>query len=185
MRCSSARPSTCGSRWSSSRRTCTVPADPDRLHQVVANLLHNAVRHSPDDDEVRLEASVVGGEVRIDVVDHGPGIARDQRAHVFERFVRGNSPALTGQGSTGGTGLGLAIVRWAVDLHGGRIEVADSDVGCIMRVTLPAQAAADPPGSPASHDRAEAMTSQGRRQPRLEVPRTASLPRVDPAVSAR
>ncbi|WP_028047657.1 cell wall metabolism sensor histidine kinase WalK [Cellulomonas sp. URHE0023] len=117
----------------------TVPADPDRLHQVVANLLHNAVRHSPVDDEVRLEASVVGGEVRIDVVDHGPGIARDQRAHVFERFVRGNSPALTGQGSTGGTGLGLAIVRWAVDLHGGRIEVADSDVGCIMRVTLPSK----------------------------------------------
>ncbi|WP_028048923.1 ATP-binding protein [Cellulomonas sp. URHD0024] len=116
----------------------TVPADPDRLHQVVANLLHNAVRHSPDDDEVRLEASVVGGEVRIDVVDHGPGIARDQRAHVFERFVRGNSPALTGQGSTGGTGLGLAIVRWAIDLHGGRIEVADSDVGCTMRITLPA-----------------------------------------------
>ena len=73
------------------------------------------------------------------MVDHGPGIARDQRAHVFERFVRGNSPALTGQGSTGGTGLGLAIVRWAVDLHGGRIEVADSDVGCIMRVTLPAK----------------------------------------------
>jgi signal transduction histidine kinase len=117
----------------------TVPADPDRLHQVVANLLHNAVRHSPEDAEVRLEASVVGGDVRIDVVDHGPGIARDQRAHVFERFVRGNSPALTGQGSTGGTGLGLAIVRWAVDLHGGRIEVADSEVGCTMRVTLPAK----------------------------------------------
>ena len=116
----------------------TVPADPDRLHQVVANLLHNAVRHSPEDDEVRLEASVVGTDVRIDVIDHGPGIARDQRAHVFERFVRGNSPSITGQGSTGGTGLGLAIVRWAVDLHGGRIEVADSEVGCTMRVTLPA-----------------------------------------------
>ncbi|WP_456823803.1 sensor histidine kinase [Cellulomonas sp. P5_E12] len=116
----------------------TVPADPDRLHQVVANLLHNAVRHSPDGDEVRLEASRVGSEVRIDVVDHGPGIARDDRAHVFERFVRGNTPALTGQISTGGTGLGLAIVRWAVELHGGRIEVADTDVGCTMRVSLPA-----------------------------------------------
>ena len=116
----------------------TVPADPDRLHQVVANLLHNAVRHSPDDDEVRLEASRVGADVRIDVVDHGPGIAREQRPHVFERFVRGNTPALTGQASTGGTGLGLAIVRWAVELHGGRIEVADTQVGCTMRVTLPA-----------------------------------------------
>jgi signal transduction histidine kinase len=116
----------------------TVPADPERLHQVVANLLHNAVRHSPADDEVRLEATRRGSAVQIDVVDHGPGIAPEQRAHVFERFVRGNTPALTGGGSTGGTGLGLAIVRWAVDLHGGRIEVADSTEGCTMRVTLPA-----------------------------------------------
>ena len=116
----------------------TVPADPERLHQVVANLLHNAVRHSPVDDEVRLEATRIGPAVQIDVVDHGPGIAPEQRAHVFERFVRGNTPALTGGDSTGGTGLGLAIVRWAVDLHGGRIEVADSLEGCTMRVTLPA-----------------------------------------------
>ncbi|MCR6689418.1 HAMP domain-containing sensor histidine kinase [Cellulomonas sp.] len=114
-----------------------VPADPERLHQVVANLVNNAVRHSPEDDEVRLEASRVGAQVRIDVVDHGPGISPDQRAHVFERFVRGNTPAATGQVSTGGTGLGLAIVRWAVELHGGRIEVADVADGCTMRVTLP------------------------------------------------
>jgi signal transduction histidine kinase len=115
----------------------TVPGDPERLHQVIANLLHNAVRHSPQDDEVRLEASQVGPDVRIDVIDHGPGIQPEQRAHVFERFVRGNTPASTGQISTGGTGLGLAIVRWAVELHGGRIEVADVPDGCTMRVTLP------------------------------------------------
>lgn len=117
----------------------TVPADIERLHQVVANLLHNAVRHSPADAEVRLVASRHGHAVRIDVIDQGPGIAPDQRRRVFERFVRGNTPAVTGQGSTGGTGLGLAIVRWAVDLHGGTIEVADSAVGCTMRVTLPAR----------------------------------------------
>ena len=115
----------------------TVPADPERLHQVVANLLHNAVRHSPLDDVVRLVAQQVGGSVRIDVVDNGPGIAAADRAHVFERFVRGNTPAITGQISTGGTGLGLAIVRWAVELHGGHIEVADTPTGCTMRVTLP------------------------------------------------
>lgn len=115
----------------------SVRADPERLHQVVANLLHNAVRHSPADDEVAMVASRVGPDVRIDVVDHGPGIAREQRAAVFERFVRGNTPAITGLGSTGGTGLGLAIVRWAVELHGGRIEVADVEQGCTMRVTLP------------------------------------------------
>ena len=116
----------------------TVPADPERLHQVVANLVQNAARHSPPDDEVRLVARRDGREVRIDVVDHGPGIAEDQRAHVFERFVRGNTP-LTGQRSTGGTGLGLAIVRWAVELHGGSVEVADAGPGCTMRVRLPAE----------------------------------------------
>ncbi len=114
-----------------------VPADPERLHQVIANLLHNAVRHSPPDQEVRLVACRVGADVRIDVVDHGPGISPEQRPHVFERFVRGNTPATTGQRSTGGTGIGLAIVRWAVELHGGRIEVADVPEGCTMRVTLP------------------------------------------------
>lgn len=117
----------------------TVPADRERLHQVVANLLHNAVRHSPPGEEVRLEARRAGPDVRIDVVDHGPGIAREQRQHVFERFVRGNTPAITGQSSTGGTGLGLAIVRWAVELHGGSIVVADTGAGCTMRVTLPAR----------------------------------------------
>jgi len=115
----------------------TVPADPERLHQVVANLLHNAVRASPAGDVVRLVGRRSGRDVQIDVVDNGPGIAPSQRAHVFERFVRGNSPAVTGQGSTGGTGLGLAIVRWAVQLHGGTIEVADTPAGCTMRVTLP------------------------------------------------
>lgn len=125
----------------------TVPADPERLHQVVANLLHNAVRASPAGDVVRLVGRRAGRDVQIDVVDNGPGIAVDQRAHVFERFVRGNSPAVTGQGSTGGTGLGLAIVRWAVQLHGGSIEVADTAVGCTMRVTLPGRRAATATGA--------------------------------------
>jgi len=120
-------------------RTLTVPADAERLHQVLANLLHNAVRHSPPGEEVRLDASRRGDQVVIDVVDHGPGIAPEQRALVFERFARGNSPAQTGQIPTGGTGIGLAIVRWAVSLHGGTIEVADTPTGCTMRLTLPAR----------------------------------------------
>jgi len=126
----------------------TVPADAERLHQVVANLLHNAVRHSPPGEEVRLEASRRGDVAVIDVVDHGPGIAREQRELVFERFTRGNSPAQTGQIPTGGTGIGLAIVRWAVALHGGTIEVADTTSGCTMRLTLPMHRPA--PGPPAS-----------------------------------
>ncbi|NCT91391.1 HAMP domain-containing histidine kinase [Cellulomonas sp. APG4] len=116
----------------------TVPADSERLHQVVTNLLQNAVRHSPDGGEVRLEARRAGASVLLDVIDEGPGIPPELRHRVFDRFQRGNAPAQTGQASTGGTGLGLSIVRWAVELHGGRVHVADTPEGCTMRVTLPA-----------------------------------------------
>lgn len=115
----------------------TVPADAERLHQVVVNLLHNAVRHSPEGGAVRLEARRTGAAVVIDVVDEGPGIAPADRQRVFQRFTRGNAPAQTGHVSTGGTGLGLAIVRWAVELHGGTVDVADSPTGARLRVTLP------------------------------------------------
>ena len=115
----------------------TVPADAERLHQVLTNLLHNAVRHSPPGGEIRLEARRAGGSVVIDVVDQGPGIAPADRQRVFQRFTRGNAPTQTGRESTGGTGLGLAIVRWAVELHGGTVAVADSASGARMRVTLP------------------------------------------------
>lgn len=116
----------------------TVPADSERMHQVVTNLLQNAVRHSPDGAEVRLEARRAGPSVLLDVIDEGPGIPPELRHRVFDRFQRGNAPAQTGQVSTGGTGLGLSIVRWAVELHGGRVHVADTPEGCTMRVTLPA-----------------------------------------------
>ena len=115
----------------------TVPADAERLHQVVANLLHNAVRHSPAAAEVRLEARRSGPWVVIDVTDKGPGIAPADRQRVFQRFTRGNAPTQTGRESTGGTGLGLSIVRWAAELHGGTVQVADTPSGCTMRVTLP------------------------------------------------
>ena len=115
----------------------TVPADPERLRQIVVNLLQNAIRHSPFGATVRLIAWREGDEVKIDIADDGPGIALADRERVFERFVKGHAAA-SSVSSSGGTGIGLAIVRWAVDLHGGRIEVADSEHGAIMRLTLPA-----------------------------------------------
>ncbi|MDO8108614.1 ATP-binding protein [Isoptericola sp. b441] len=124
----------------------TVAGDAKRLDQVVTNLVQNAVRHSPRGGRIALTARREGREVVLDVVDQGPGIPREDRARVFERFTRGNVPAVTGQISTGGTGLGLAIVRWAVQLHGGTVEVVDSDKGCDMQVRLPIQ----PPGAPTS-----------------------------------
>jgi signal transduction histidine kinase len=107
-----------------------VAADPERLHQLMANLLDNASRHSPSGGEVRVRAGRVGDDVRLEVADDGPGIAVADRSSVFERFT-------TSSAQSSGTGLGLAISRWVVQLHGGRIEVPDADHGCVLRVTLP------------------------------------------------
>lgn len=107
-------------------------ADPARLRQVVVNLLDNAIRHTPARGRVSVFASRAGSAgLRLEVCDDGPGIPPAERERVFERFTRGAT-------SDGGTGLGLAIARWAVELHGGTIEVMDIGVGCRIRVTIPA-----------------------------------------------
>jgi signal transduction histidine kinase len=117
----------------------TAHADAERLHQVVANLIDNAVKHSPPHGRVTVRARRGQGPESLDleVLDEGPGIPRAQWDRVFERFSRGSVSVPHGPGSDGGTGLGLAIARWAVDLHGGRIGVAESARGCRIRVTLP------------------------------------------------
>jgi signal transduction histidine kinase len=112
----------------------SMVADQDRLHQVVANLLDNAARHSPPGGAVTARARGGVGEVQLDVIDEGPGIDPRDRLRVFERFHRGSTSA-----HDGGTGLGLAIARWIVDLHQGSIRVAESTSGCDIRVTLPAR----------------------------------------------
>lgn len=109
----------------------TVPADPDRVHQLLANLLDNASRHSPAGGLVRVSAELADGDVLVAVADDGPGIAASDRRAVFERFT-------TSAAHNSGTGLGLAISRWVAQLHGGTIAVADSDHGCRIEVTLPA-----------------------------------------------
>ncbi|GHF51292.1 two-component sensor histidine kinase [Streptomyces mashuensis] len=117
----------------------TAHADVERLHQVVANLVDNAVKHSPPHGRVTVRArrGESGGQsLSLEVVDEGPGIPEAERYRVFERFNRGPH-GQPGTGADGGTGLGLAIARWAVDLHGGNIWVAESPRGCRIRVTLP------------------------------------------------
>ncbi|MFF7035044.1 MULTISPECIES: HAMP domain-containing sensor histidine kinase [Streptomyces griseus group] len=117
----------------------TAHADAERLHQVVANLIDNAVKHSPPHGRVTVLArrGVYPESLELEVMDEGPGIPEAERHRVFERFNRGQAPSPHGPGSDGGTGLGLAIARWAVDLHGGRIGVAESARGCRIQVTLP------------------------------------------------
>ena len=122
----------------------TAVADEERLHQVVANLVDNACKHSPAGGTVtvRARAGDDPGGLRLEVEDQGPGIPLQDRERVFERFGRSGSATAQGPGSDGGTGLGLAIARWAVDLHGGEIRVAEAGRGCLIEVTLPGEAVA-------------------------------------------
>ena len=114
-------------------------ADPERVHQIVANLVTNAVRHSPSGGRVLVRASGRDSKVTIEVVDEGPGIPEDEATRVFERFYRSDAARSS---SDGGTGLGLAIARWIVDLHGGDIHVEGAvPHGCKMVVQLPQEAA--------------------------------------------
>ncbi|MFC7219887.1 sensor histidine kinase [Streptomyces polyrhachis] len=124
----------------------TAHADTERLHQVVANLVDNAVKHSPPHGRVTVSArrGATPTSLALEVLDEGPGIPEEQRHRVFERFTRGSTEATRpGALRDGGTGLGLAIARWAVDLHGGLIGVAESPRGCRIQVSLPGR-----PGRP-------------------------------------
>ncbi|MEV4888070.1 DUF4153 domain-containing protein [Nonomuraea sp. NPDC055795] len=110
-----------------------VRADPDLLAQVLANLLDNAVRHSPPGALVTIAGAGQGAGIRITVADEGPGIPAEARARVFERFSRLDSGRAA---DSGGSGLGLAIVKEIVELHGGSIHIGDG-TGCRMVVDLP------------------------------------------------
>jgi signal transduction histidine kinase len=113
-------------------------ADEERIHQVVTNLVDNAIHFSPPGGTVRLLASAENGVIRLEVADQGPGIPADQRARVFERFY-----SLDEARSGGGPGLGLAISRWIVEMHGGEISVEEEPAdGCRIVVELPTDAIA-------------------------------------------
>ena len=109
--------------------------DPERVHQVVANLLENAIRHSPTGGKVEVRARPDKGRVAIEVLDEGPGIPEEEASRVFERFYRADTARSS---SAGGAGLGLAIGRRIVDLHGGDIRAERRvPTGCRMVVLLP------------------------------------------------
>lgn len=115
-----------------------VHADPDKLKQVVLNLVDNALRYSPEGSSVLL--SVVNDpltrQARIEVQDTGPGISPEDLPHIFDRFYRGD---VSRARATGNSGLGLAIARAIVQAHGGMIEAQSAPgMGALFRVTLPA-----------------------------------------------
>ena len=117
-------------------------ADPDRIHQVLANLTANALQFGPPDRPVRLAAAAAGDEVQVTVIDEGPGIPDAESDRVFERFYRADSAR---PGGSGGAGLGLSIARWIVDLHGGHISAEPHrPAGCAIVVRLPCQDGSPP-----------------------------------------
>ena len=123
--------------WEAELEHTTVDGYPDRLERAVWNLLENAGKWSGDGSSV--EVTLAGGELR--VRDHGPGIAPEDRALVFDRFYR--SPAAR---AMPGSGLGLAIVREVAEAHGGTVTAEDAPGGgALMRLSLNGAAHAGEP----------------------------------------
>ena len=112
--------------------------DPDRIRQVLVNLLTNAHEYCPERASIRVSARRIGANVEISVNDDGPGIPPDQLEHIFERFTRGDA-GLTQR--VGGTGLGLAISKSLIELHGGAIGAESTPgAGSSFSILLPTEA---------------------------------------------
>jgi two-component system phosphate regulon sensor histidine kinase PhoR len=113
-----------------------VRGDGPRLAQVFVNLLHNAVKFSPDGGDVTVTVRAETGRVVSAVADHGVGIPRAAQARIFERFYKVDRARVRGE--AGGTGLGLAIARHIIDQHGGTIWVESVErSGSTFRFSLP------------------------------------------------
>lgn len=131
-----------------------IHIEPDRVRQILVNLLTNAHEYSPEGASIGVTARAIGAEVEITVSDDGPGIPAEQLEHIFERFTRGDA-GLTQR--VGGTGLGLAISKSLADLHGGSIS-AESTVGqgSTFRLRLPVAPASGPTGDGATDGQSQA-----------------------------
>ena len=113
-----------------------IVADRDRVRQVLAALLDNALRHTPPAGRVVLAGRApAGGAIRIEVRDSGPGIAAEDLPHVFERLYQAD-PARDRR--TGSSGLGLAIARALVEAQGGRVGAGTApEGGALVWLELP------------------------------------------------
>ena len=112
-----------------------VRADPVKLHDVLRNLIANAITYSPEQSEIRVDARSVDSRIAMSVSDMGPGIPEEDLSRVFERFYRVDKSRAR---DPGGTGLGLAIVKHLVGLHGGEVVAENrAEGGAKFTVTLP------------------------------------------------
>ncbi len=119
-------------------------ADPDQLRQVLANLLRNALVHTPTGTAIDVHVASADDEDRVELAvrDHGPGLPTDDPASLFERFWRTGGGRQQGPA---GAGLGLAIVAGIVDAHGGSVVAENAEGGgARFVVELPSYAAVAP-----------------------------------------
>jgi signal transduction histidine kinase len=113
----------------------TVMADPTILGQALVNLIHNAVKFSPEKGAVKVRIVDSGKDAIVEIQDNGSGIAPEHRTHIFERFYRMDKARAR---EAGGAGLGLSIAEWAVKIHTGAIELeCPAGGGSIFRIHLP------------------------------------------------
>jgi heavy metal sensor kinase len=106
------------------------------IRHALMNLIHNAIKYTPNGGTITVEVNATGGRAVIEVRDTGPGIPAAHRDRIFDRFYRVDASRSREEG---GVGLGLAIARWAVEATGGQIELASSGTdGSLFRVILPA-----------------------------------------------
>ena len=128
----------------SAEAPATIESDPLRLHQIVANLLANALKYSSQEHPVSLAIDAEGDGVVVDVADHGPGIPVDEIPRIFEPYYR----TAGGRAAADGAGLGLAITRRLAEALGGHLT-ATSVVGegSVFRVSLPRRPARVRPSS--------------------------------------
>jgi two-component system OmpR family sensor kinase len=103
-----------------------VLGDPHQLRQVVANLMRNALTHTPADSPIEVRVTSAGDDALLEVRDHGRGLPPGDPAELFERFWRAEKGRERG---SAGAGLGLAIVAAIVDGHGGSVSAANADGG--------------------------------------------------------
>lgn len=116
-------------------KQCFADADPERIQQIVTNLLSNASRWASS--AINVEAKVTGGKWVLTVTDDGPGVPEAERERIFDRFVRLDTHRTR---SKGGSGLGLAISKALAQAHGGTLEClanASAAGGAVFRLTLP------------------------------------------------
>jgi len=113
----------------------SVPADKDRVQQVIANLVHNAIKFTPAGGRITITSRALKGSAVIDIADTGIGIRKEDLARIFERFYKGDKAR-----AVEGTGMGLAIAKHVVEAHGGNIWVeSEEGKGSSFSFSLPFQ----------------------------------------------